>query len=106
MVSTIGRMLSCLQLTSEVKRKSLATNAFAIQGGYRFKAPLLPPLVCRTCALLPANKLFQMKASLSSSSMSFSVQSLVGRDCRNIMISWKSIRCSLSDHLTRKAAQT
>lgn len=38
--------------------------------------------------------------------MSFSVQFRVGSDCRNIMISWKSILTSLSDHFTRKAAQT
>lgn len=38
--------------------------------------------------------------------MSFSVHSRVGSDCRNIMISWKSILTSLSDHLTRNAAQT
>lgn len=59
-----------------------------------------------TCAWLFLNKLCQMKASLSSSSMSFSVQLLVGRACRNIIISWKSILQSLSDHFTRKAAQT
>ena len=73
---------------------------------HKFSAPLLPPLVCRTWALLPLNKLCQMNASLSSNSMSFSVHSFVGRDCKNIMISWKSICWSLSDHLTRKAAQT
>lgn len=58
------------------------------------------------CADDPLNKLCQMKASLRSSSMSFSVHSRVGSDWRNIMISWKSILTSLSDHLTRKAAQT
>jgi hypothetical protein len=58
------------------------------------------------CAALPPNKLFQIKASLSSSSMSFSVHSRVGSDWRNIMISWKSILSSLSDHLARNAAQT
>lgn len=73
---------------------------------HRFKAPLLPPLVCLTWALLPLNRLCQIKASLSKSSMSFSVHSLVGSDCKNIMISWKSMCWSLSDHLTRKAAQT
>ena len=38
--------------------------------------------------------------------MSFSVHARVGRDCKNIMISWKSIFMSLSDHFTRKAAHT
>lgn len=63
------------------------------------------PLRC-TCALLPLNRLCQMNASLSKSSTSFSVHSFVGKDCKNIMISWKSMRWSFSLHLTRKAAQT
>lgn len=73
---------------------------------YRFNTPLFPPLLCLTCALLPLNRLCQMNASLSNNSISFSVQSRVGSACKNIMISWKSMRCSFSDHLTRNAAQT
>ena len=45
----------------------------------------------RKCALDPRNKLCHMKASLNRSSISFSVQSLVGRACRNIMISYESL---------------
>lgn len=41
----------------------------------------------RKCALDPRNRLCQMKASLSRSSMSFSVHSRVGSACRNIKIS-------------------
>ena len=78
----------------------------ACSGTYKFNTPLFPPPCCEICALLPLNKLCQINASLSKSSISFSVQFFVGRDCRNIMISWKSMRCSFSDHLTRKAAQT
>ena len=54
----------------------------------------------------PLNKDCQMNASLKSNSISFSVQSLVGRACKNIMTSWKSILSNLSDHLTRNATQT
>jgi len=64
---------------------------------------LLPPL---KCALDPLKRLCHMKASLSSNSISFSVHSRVGRACKNIITSWKSILTSLSDHLTRNAAQT
>ena len=69
--------------------------------------PPLPlfPVFCRW-ALLPLNKLCQIKASLSNSSMSFSVHWRVGSAWRNIMISWKSILRSWSDHLTRNAAHT
>lgn len=49
---------------------------------------------------------FHMKASDSSSSMSFSCQSSVGTSCRNSMISWNSIRCSSADHFVRNAAHT
>lgn len=58
------------------------------------------------CALDPLNRLCQMKASLRSSSMSFSVHSRVGNACRNIKISWKFIFNNCSDHLTRNAAHT
>ncbi len=54
----------------------------------------------------PLNSDCQINASLRRSSMSFSVQSLVGRAWRNIMTSWKSIFRNLSDHLTKKATQT
>lgn len=43
------------------------------------------------CALDPRNKLCQMKASLSTSSISFSVQDLVGRACKNIMTSYNGV---------------
>lgn len=78
-----------------------------VQAYYNWRCPegfrLVGP---RRCADEPLNRLCQMKASLRRSSMSFSVQSRVGSDWRNIIISWKSILMSLSDHLTRKAAQT
>jgi hypothetical protein len=45
---------------------------------------LEPPLRCDE---EPLNNDCQMKASLRSNSMSFSVQSLVGKACRNIMTS-------------------
>lgn len=63
-------------------------------------------LELRRCALDPRNKLCQMKASLRRSSISFSVQSLVGKACKNIKISWKFIFTNCSDHFTRNAAQT
>lgn len=58
------------------------------------------------CALLPRNRLCQINASDSNSSMSFSVHSLVGSACKNIRISWKFIFRSCSLHFTRNAAQT
>ena len=60
----------------------------------------------RRCDEEPLNSDCQINASLRSSSISFSVQSLVGRAWRNIMTSWKSILSNLSDHLTRNATQT
>lgn len=48
----------------------------------------VPPPEFLKCALDPRNKLCQIYASLSKSSTSFSVQSLVGKACRNIMISY------------------
>lgn len=64
---------------------------------------LEPPFKCDED---PLNSDCQMNASLRSSSMSFSVQSRVGKAWRNIMTSWKSILRSFSDHLTRKATHT
>lgn len=55
---------------------------------YKFKFVMAGRLGCPfKCAEDPLNRLCQMKASLSKSSISFSVHSLVGRLCRNIMIS-------------------
>jgi hypothetical protein len=68
--------------------------------------PLPLEFVFLRCAPLPLKRLCQIKASLSKSSISFSVHCRVGSDCRNIIISWKSIFRSWSDHLTRKAAHT
>ena len=62
--------------------------------------------VLRKCARDPPYRLCQMNASLSSSSISFSVHSRVGKACRNMRISWKFIFTRFSDHLIRKAAQT
>lgn len=58
------------------------------------------------CALDPLNRLCQMKASESNSSISFSVQPRVGSACKNMRISWKFIFKSCSLHFTRNAAQT
>lgn len=58
------------------------------------------------CAAEPLYRLCQINASLKSNSISFSAHVLVGRLCRNIIISWKSIFTNLSDHFTRSAAQT
>lgn len=54
-----------------------------MEGGYG------TPFEFRKCALEPLNSVCQIYASLSSSSISFSVHSRVGSDCRNIMISYR-----------------
>jgi hypothetical protein len=62
---------------------------------YYYDGPSEPmdggPLEFLKCALELWKRLCQMKASLSKSSISFSVQSLVGRACKNIRTSWKFI---------------
>lgn len=50
-------------------------------------SPSTPLLLFSTCPLAPLKRLCQINASLNKSSTSFSVQSRVGRDCRNIIIS-------------------
>jgi len=64
---------------------------------------LLPPFKCDE---EPLNNDCHMKASLSNMLTSVSVQSFVGRACRNIMTSWKSILSSCGDHLISSARQT
>lgn len=46
------------------------------------------------------------KASPSTPATSCSVQFCVGRDCRNIIIPWKSISCSLALQRVRNAVHT
>ena len=102
-INALYPKLNCLEVTSDAIYVRL--NALCIIYNCRFVTGGLLGCPLR-CADDPLKRLCQMNASLSNSSISFSVHCFVGRLCRNIMISWKSMLTSFADHLTRNAAQT